>query len=43
MRQYCAEATVYGDQTIPSNQRFGKILVILNPVADKRSSAETVS
>lgn len=42
MRQYCADAVVYGDQSYSANQRFGKILVILNPFADKRSSADTV-
>lgn len=43
MREYCAEAATYGDVTQPANKRFEKVLVILNPMADKRSSTETVS
>lgn len=42
MRHYCAEALIYGDKTQPAHQPFDKILVILNPLADKRSAAETV-
>lgn len=43
MREYCAEASNYGNVTHPASQRFAKILVILNPMANKRSSTETVS
>lgn len=42
MRHYCAEASIYGNATQPATARLGKILVILNPIADKRSSSDTV-
>lgn len=42
MRHYCAEASIYGNVTHPATQQFGKVLVILNPTADKKSSADTV-
>lgn len=42
MRHYCAEASIYGDRTQPANQPFPKVIVILNPVADRKSAADTV-
>lgn len=42
MRDYCADASIYGDKTQPAHQPFPKIIVILNPVADKKSSSDTV-
>lgn len=42
MRQYCADASIYGDKTQPAQQPFPKIIVILNPVADRKSAADTV-
>lgn len=42
MRHYCAEASIHGDKTQPAHQPFPKIIVILNPVADKKSAADTV-
>lgn len=42
MREYCAEASKYGDKPQAAHQRFEQILVILNPTADKRSSTNTV-
>ncbi|XP_055313373.1 acylglycerol kinase, mitochondrial [Sitodiplosis mosellana] len=41
MRNYCAEASIYGDRTQPANQPFPKVIVILNPVADRKSAADT--
>lgn len=43
MREYCAEASKYGDITQPASKQFGKVLVVLNPMADKRSSTKLVS
>lgn len=42
MRHYCAEALLYGEKIQPANQPFPNVIVILNPVADKKSSADTV-
>lgn len=42
MRDYCGDALIYGDKTQPAHQPFPKIIVILNPVADKKSSSDTV-
>lgn len=42
MRHYCAEASIFGDRTQPAAQPFQKIIVILNPVADRKSAADTV-
>lgn len=42
MRHYCAEASIYGDKTQPAIQSFPKIIVILNPVADRKSAVDTV-
>lgn len=42
MRHYCAEASLYGDETHPTHQPFPNIVVIVNPVADKKSAADTV-
>ncbi|XP_031640699.1 acylglycerol kinase, mitochondrial [Contarinia nasturtii] len=41
MRHYCAEASIYGDKTQAALQPFAKIIVILNPVADKKSATDT--
>lgn len=43
MRDYCAEAIIYGDKIQPAHLPFPKIIVILNPVADKKSASDTVS
>lgn len=43
MSRYCQEAGQYGDMTHPAGKPFSKVLVLLNPVADKRSAAKTVS
>lgn len=43
MRDYCAEAIIYGDKIQPAHEAFPKIIVILNPVADKKSAGDTVS
>lgn len=43
MTKYCQEAAQYGDLTQPAGQPFNKVLVLLNPTADKRSAAKTVS
>lgn len=40
MRHYCTEASQYGDVRIGSNQRVQKVLVLLNPAANRRSSEE---
>lgn len=42
MRHYCAESLIYGEKTQPAHQQFPKVLVILNPVADKKSAVDTV-
>lgn len=42
MRHYCAEASIYGDKTQPAQKPFEKIIVILNPFADKKSATDTV-
>lgn len=42
MRHYCAEAVIYGDKSQPAQQPFGKVIVILNPIADRKSATETV-
>lgn len=42
MRHYCAEASIYGDRTQPANQPFPQVIVIFNPVADRKSAADTV-
>lgn len=43
MTRYCQEAAQYGDQIQPASKPFSKVLVVLNPVADKRSAAKAVS
>lgn len=43
MRKYCEEAMSYGDVGEPVTAKQKKVLVILNPVADKKSAAESVS
>lgn len=42
MRKYCEEAVTYGDvgESVTAKQK--QVLVILNPVADKKSAAESV-
>jgi len=41
MRKYCEEATAYGDVAEPVTAKQKKVLVILNPVADKKSASES--
>lgn len=43
MRKYCAEATKFGNAPQPMYTRFKTVLVIVNPMADKRSGLEKVS
>lgn len=40
MRHYCAEASRYGDVKIGHNQQPPKVLVLLNPAANRKSSEE---
>uniref|UniRef100_A0A182ITG8 Acylglycerol kinase, mitochondrial n=1 Tax=Anopheles atroparvus TaxID=41427 RepID=A0A182ITG8_ANOAO len=40
MRHYCTEASRYGDVKIGHNQRPPKVLVLLNPAANRKSSEE---
>uniref|UniRef100_A0A182RFH6 Acylglycerol kinase, mitochondrial n=1 Tax=Anopheles funestus TaxID=62324 RepID=A0A182RFH6_ANOFN len=40
MRYYCTEASRYGDVKIGLNQRPPKVLVLLNPAANRKSSEE---
>ncbi|XP_055628929.1 acylglycerol kinase, mitochondrial [Toxorhynchites rutilus septentrionalis] len=40
MRHYCEEASKYGDIRVPVSQRLQKVLVILNPAANRRSCEE---
>uniref|UniRef100_A0A182UI69 Acylglycerol kinase, mitochondrial n=1 Tax=Anopheles melas TaxID=34690 RepID=A0A182UI69_9DIPT len=40
MRYYCTEASRYGDVKINLNQRPPKVLVLLNPAANRKSSEE---
>lgn len=42
MTKYCQEAVQYGEVPHPASKPFNKVLVILNPVADKRAGAKTV-
>lgn len=42
MRKYCEEAASYGDVGEPVTAKPKKVLVILNPVADKKSASESV-
>lgn len=42
MRNYCSEATQYGNVTEPTSAKLNKVLVILNPMANKRSALKTV-
>lgn len=42
MRDYCGEALIHGNKTQPAHQPFPKVIVILNPVADKKSASDTV-
>lgn len=38
MRSVCAEAKTYGDQLLPDGANNRRVIVILNPTADKRSA-----
>lgn len=40
MRAYCTEAKKYGDEKVPINGKLKKVLVIINPVANKRNCEE---
>jgi acylglycerol kinase len=40
MRTYCQEASAFGDEKIRVSEPLKKVLVILNPAADKKSSEE---
>lgn len=40
MREYCTEAKKYGDMTAPVTATMKKVLVVLNPVANRRSCEE---
>lgn len=42
MRKYCEEAVSYGDIPQPVTAKQKKVLVILNPVADKKSASDSV-
>lgn len=42
MRKYCEEAVSYGDTPQPVTAKQKTVLVILNPVADKKSASESV-
>lgn len=42
MRKYCQEAMAYGDVGEPVTAKQKKVLVILNPVADKKSAVDSV-
>ncbi|KAJ6643410.1 Acylglycerol kinase, mitochondrial [Pseudolycoriella hygida] len=41
MRKYCEEATTYGDVAVPATVQQKNVLVILNPVADKKSASDS--
>lgn len=43
MRSYCEEAVRYGDVSIIAQAKPKRILVILNPAANKRSAEKTVT
>lgn len=40
MRDYCTEAMKYGDAKMPVNGRLKKVLVVLNPAANRRGCEE---
>lgn len=40
MRDMCNEAKVYGDERAPVTAKLRKVLVVLNPVANKRNCEE---
>lgn len=40
MRDYCTEAKKYGEVKVPNNAKLKKVLVILNPAANKRNAEE---
>lgn len=42
MRRYCEDASRYGDISQAALQPFSNVLVILNPIADKKSAVSTV-
>lgn len=41
MREYCTEATQYGEQLLPLPQEPKRLIVILNPAANKKKAKET--
>lgn len=43
MRKYCAEAAEFGNVTEPTETRLKKVLIILNPTANRRSAQKSVS
>lgn len=43
MRHYCTEASKYGDIVVGKTQRLQKVLVLLNPAANRKSCEEDVS
>lgn len=42
MRTYCEEAEAFGKATEPSAAPLKKVLVILNPTANRRSAQKSV-
>ena len=42
MRDLCTEASKYGDGTIPALVHPKKVVVIVNPAANKRSAQKAV-
>lgn len=40
MREICLEAKKYGDERVPVTAKMRKVLVVLNPVANKRNCEE---
>ncbi|XP_063698579.1 acylglycerol kinase, mitochondrial [Culicoides brevitarsis] len=41
MREYCEEAKIYGDQLLPIPHEPKRVIVILNPAANKKKAKET--
>uniref|UniRef100_A0A336LLJ1 Acylglycerol kinase, mitochondrial n=1 Tax=Culicoides sonorensis TaxID=179676 RepID=A0A336LLJ1_CULSO len=41
MRKYCSEATQYGEQLLPIPQEPKRLIVILNPAANKKKAKES--
>lgn len=42
MRELCSEAAQHGDVPQPALEKFKKVVVLLNPTADRRSSTQNV-